>query len=93
MSKKGVRYFMRGPQNKLKVGFFNYEVIIAVLSNYPEGLDTKTISDKAHVHYNTARHALKLLTEMNRVTTVDRKVKSKRGAIITHYQLAPWRIG
>jgi len=92
MSKKGVRYFMRGPNKRLKVGFFNYEVILTILDRYPEGLDIRTISDKAGVHYNTARHTIKLLLGMNRVTAIDRKVKSKRGAIITHYQLAPWRI-
>ena len=92
MSKKGVRYFKRGPDKKLKVGFFNYEVIIAVLDKYPEGLDMKTLSDKAGVHYNTTRHTIKLLMGMNRVTAETRKVKSKRGAIITHYQLTPWRI-
>lgn len=92
MSKKGVRYFQRGPNKKVKVGFFNYEVIITILGRYPDGLDTKTISDKSGVHYNTTRHTIKLLLEMNRITGVNRKVKSKRGAIITHYQLTPWRI-
>ena len=92
MSKKGVRYFQRGPNKKVKVGFFNYEVIITILGRYPEGLDMTTLADKAKVHYNTTRHTIKLLLGMNRVTAEDRKVKSKRGAIITHYQLTPWRI-
>lgn len=92
MSKKGVRYFMMGSKRKIKVGFFNYEVILAVLARHPEGLDMKTISEKAKVHYNTTRHTMKLLMEMNRVTAMKLKVKSKRGAIITHYQLTPWRI-
>lgn len=90
MGKKGIRYFLRGPKQKIRVGFYNYEVVLAILNKYPEGLPVKKVADKAKIHYNTARHILFQMVEMNRVTTVERKVK--KGGMIKHYQLTPWRI-
>lgn len=90
MSKKGVRYFRRGPNGRVKVGFFNNEIVVAVLGKYPEGLTVKEVSDKSNIHYNTARHILFQLVELNRVTVVSRKVKKRQ--VVKHYLLTPWRI-
>ncbi len=90
MGKKGIRFFKRGPNRSIQVGFFNYEIVLAILHKHPEGLPVKKVADIAQIHYNTARHILFQLVSMNRVTTIERKVK--KGGIIKHYQLTPWRI-
>lgn len=90
MGKKGIKYFSRGPKKKVKVGFFYSEIIINALGKSPDPLSIKQLSRRCRIRYTTMRYIVNKLTEMNRLTSEERKIF--KGPKVKCYSLTPWRL-
>lgn len=90
MGKKGVKYFRKGSSPKVKVGFFYFELILNLLKKHPDGKSVKDISRSLDIPYQTTRHIVNKLMEMNRLRFFEKKVFN--GPPVKHYHLSKWRL-
>lgn len=83
MGKQGVRYVRRGKKKGVKVGFFFFEIIIALLRKNPEGVRASKISSQTGIIYSTVLSSLRQLEEMNRIQYT--KLKVFNGPPVKHW--------
>ena len=90
LGKKGIRTYRRGPNKSVKVGFFFFEIVLSVIENADDALPISKIASKARMRYTTVRHIVNRLTEMNRLSSEERK--TKQGPLVKHYSTTPWKL-
>lgn len=90
MGKQGVRYFRRGPKRSIRVGFFLFEIILALLRKNPEGLRASDITKKTNISYTTVLSSLQRLDQMNRIQFT--KLKVFNGPPVKHYYVTEWEL-
>ena len=90
MGKQGIRFVRRGPKRSTRVGFYYFEIILALLRKHPEGLRATHISNKARIPYTTVLSSLRKMEEMNRIQWV--KLKVYNGPPVKHYRTTEWEL-
>jgi len=90
LGKKGIKYYRKGANPKIKVGFFYFELVLNLLEKHPKGKSVKEISKALDVNYQTVRHIVNKLTEMNRLNFDERKTFN--GPPVKYYSVTKWRL-